>query len=659
MKKLLISLAIILLVLLLILPLALKLLFPEEKLRAMALPRAEAALQRSIGLEEISLGFGIQGLALKMRELSLGPDSLGTGLERLDIPKLDARLAWGPLLRREIGIRSLRIEGAQVFLRPAPPETAGPGGETAPTGSRASGLAFAVAAPDIQLKNSRLHLQLPEEDRPLALKLPLMRFASLLSAEGELDLAGHIELDGIEGGLPETMEHGGRLGLDFELALPLSAFEGELDPALLNLVATLSADDLSLRRESPQPLSVEFSSFETTLSASGGVLSLEIAPLELRSSSLPGPLKLEECRLAGDTGRGELRLETLKLSRGESRIVASGDVQGLPADPVMSIDLRSPLIDLGGFLPPPPAKGEAGDGEAPAPAAAPLLPPLPEGVILFEVDRLLHPRAELTGLRGRVLVGPEGVKLEDLKSGLYDGELSGRLAMSPDETDPTRLDILGEFDVKGSQAPAFFAAFSPIDRGVEGIIGTALNFAFKLRPGEKPEALSLDADLDLQNGALQGLPYLRTLARVAGLPEKEHYAIGRVRQHVQVADDRVITRDLRLPFEDGWIELGGSAGLAGDLDFDGRWEPGPATVAKLGQGDLYKWLADAEGKVTLDFHLGGMARSPVVTLDTSALQQRLLDEGKRRLQEELERKLKDDGGELLKQGLDALRERLK
>jgi hypothetical protein len=650
-KKLLISLAIILLLLALALPLALKLFFPEEKLRAMALPRAEAALQRSIDLEGISLGFGLEGLRLKMRGLSLGPDSLGTGLLKLDLPRLDARLAWGPLLHRELAIRSLRIEGASVELAPVPEA---PGEQEVTTTTQATGtrsLAFAVAAPDVQLHDSRLRLHLPDSPEPLTLDLPLMRFASQLGAEGRLNLDGRIELDGLTGGLPSALDHQGRLRLEFELATPLSAFEGQLDPTLLELKAKLLAEEILLRQTDPQPLSLELPRLEMDLSADGGALALAVSPLELRSSSLPGPLELKACRLTGRTDTGDLTLETLRLIRGESSLEANGRVRGLPATPAMELKLRSSLLDLADFLIPIPESTGPDQGEAAPQAPAPLLPPLPEGVIDFVVEHLRHPRAELSDLRGQILVGTHGLKLEKLTGDLYGGELSGRLDLSPDETDPTDLDLHGEFAVTGSQAPAFLAAFTPIDRGVTGTIGTQLAIDFKLRPGEQPREMDLDADLDLQDGALEGLPYLKALARAAGLPEKERYAVGRVKQNVKVREDRVITRDLRLPFEDGWVELGGSAGLAGDLDFDGRWEPGPATLAKLGQGDLKKWLADAEGKVILDFHLGGTARHPMVTLDTSSLQKRLVKKA--------EEKLKEEGEELLQQGLDALRKRFK
>ena len=53
----------------------------------------------------------------------------------------------------------------------------------------------------------------------------------------------------------------------------------------------------------------------------------------------------------------------------------------------------------------------------------------------------------------------------------------------------------------------------------------------------------------------------------------------------------------------------------------------------------------------LDFHLGGTARHPMVTLDTSSLQKRLVKKA--------EEKLKEEGEELLQQGLDALRKRFK
>lgn len=688
-KKILIPLIVVLLVLFLGLPLLLRLLFPEPRLRAMVLPRVEAALERPVELAGISLGFKLSGLTLELENLVLGADPTNQGLKTLSLPKLRANLAWGPLLRRRIEVRSLRVEDARIELGPAA-AVEKVDGDAAPSGGGRSA-AFAVAAPDLRLSNTAIHLD-QAEGGELILNLPAMRFASEMHPDGALELSGELMLDGIEGGLPGGLTAGGKVRLDFDLSLDdenlrLSRCEGDISGLTLGLPSTAGGVPLEIRgervelelslesplaafagetqdlnaptakadlalsafrmsRSGPAPLSLVLPAAGAELTLSAGQWSAEFAPLILESEQLSAPLALEACRLSGSLTA--MVIETLRLSAGASSLSAQGRLDGPPEAPRMDLQLQSPLLDLADFLPPKAEVGTENGADARPETASPPAA-LPPGRIVFTVDRLITRQAEVTGLRGRVEVSEQALELKDLNGALLGGQLAGAFSATPGETGT--LDCRGDFDIRGSRAGDLLAAFTPIKQGLEGILGGDLNFNFTLPPGGKPEGLDLSADLDLQQGALVNLPLLSAVARVAGLPERERYALGNLRQTVTVRKDRVHARDLRLPFEDGWLEMAGSAGLAGDLDFSGQWELGPQTLARLGGGSALGFLKNAEGTVTLDLRVGGTVKRPVVTLDTKALQNRL--------KEEARRKLEDEGEELLRKGLDSLRDRFK
>ncbi len=690
-KKILIPLLIVLLLLFVALPLALKLLFPEERLRAMIIPKAEEALARPVELGDVSLGLSLKGLTLELRDLTLGADSTGYGLRAFALPELSASLAWRPLLRKEIEVRSLILRGAEIDLRQKPAgeaETAEPPTEEAGTNPAP---AFAVAAPDVRLLDTRLRFDMSEAGGGVvSLTFPSMRFASQVKTDGALELDGKLELSELGGALPQGMNaelradaefalslaaehlHVSRceLGLadlrltvpgkpseaplelsaealrgDLEFEAPLAALSGP-EPDLAALASRLVLKLEALRLEKGEALRVDLPRLEAEGSLTEGALGLELAPLELASPSLPAPLKLKACRLAGDLTA--LTLEVLNVETGASSVELRGELSGLDTEPRMAMTLHSPRLETSDFLPP--TLEEAAVAPKPGDEApAPLLPPLPEGAVEFRVDRLVHPRTEVTGLHGKLLSGAEGLKLEGLRGGILGGNLSGDMNLTPDTEGV--LDCRGKFSVNGARGPDFLAAFSPIKRGVEGVLSSELQFQFLLPPGGKPENLGVDADLDLADAALVNVPLASSLASAAGLPVRDRYDLGRVRQNLKVRGGRVITKDLRLPFEDGEVLMGGSAGLAGDLDFDGGWKLGPATLKRLGPASNLTFLKNAEGAVELDFHVGGTAVKPKVTLDTTAMEARL--------KEQVKQELEEKGEKLIKQGLDALRKRLK
>jgi hypothetical protein len=374
-------------------------------------------------------------------------------------------------------------------------------------------------------------------------------------------------------------------------------------------------------------------------------IDLALKPLTAEGESLAKPIRIEGVRLAG--ALESLALSGLRLRAGGSEVMASGSINGAPKAPRFALTAQSAQIDLADFVVPAKEKAAAAAGGAAGAASAPpVLIPMP-GRLDFRVDRLVSPEATLTGLTGRVEAEASGLRVDDVKGTLHGGSLAGNFAMAP------RAD--GAFDCKGDlvvtrvQAPAFLAALTPIKRGIEGSLSSESSFTFLLKPGEKPQGLAVKAGVDLVDGALVDMPLLKSLAQLAGLPTKDSYGIGRLQHHFELKQDRVLARDLRLPFEDGWVTATGSVGLDGTLDFAGRWELGASTLARLGQGSALSFLKNAKGNIELDFLVKGSTKEPAITIDTKSLEARLGAEVRQQLQER--------GSDLLQKGLDALKKK--
>ena len=784
-KKVLLGIAALLLLLILAAPLVLKAMFPESKLRAMVLPKASAALGRTVDCGRIGLGLGPRGLTLEIENLELGADSTGYGLRRLDLPRVDARLALVPLLKRQIAIKTLIFvePGAELLLPPAGSATRA---AKAAAGQAASTAAVAVAAPDLRLERARVHLvREGEGGLDVEARIERGRFASTLEPGGKLDLKGGLEQVALTGRLADGRALAGQAKLDIDLGvdsgildLRSSALEvtelalgGERDTLQIRvakltaagsgraplsalqatppnyatpgvaLAGSVKAEGIAIDQRFPSPLAMTIPSAEgpwalgeatqgafaltgialaagtlnmtpptggsvtgelpagrldislvpgptsteiprlalalegytiksqaaagppVTLRGEGATLTgtasiptqrgrlpkaqLEIAvkPLTAEGESLAKPIRLDNIQLAG--ALESLALKSLRLRAGSSEATASGTITGAPKAPRFALTAQSAQIDVADFVVPAKEKAAAAAGGAAGATSAPPVLILMPGRLDFRVDRLVSPEATVTGLTGRVEAEASGLRVADVKGALHGGSLAGNFAMTP------RAD--GAFDCKGDmavtrvQAPAFLAALTPIKRGIEGSLSSESSFTFLLKPGEKPQGLAVKAGVDLADGALVGMPILKSLAQLAGLPSKDRYGIGRLQHHFELRADRVLARDLRLPFEDGWVTATGSAGLDGTLDFAGRWELGASTLARLGQGSALSFLKNAKGTIELDFLVKGSTREPAITLDTKSLEAQLSAQVRQQLQEK--------GSDLLQKGLDALKKK--
>ncbi|MBM4118766.1 hypothetical protein FJ251_13740 [bacterium] len=784
MKRILIGLGGLIVLLLIAAPLVIKAMFPEPKLRALVLPKAEAALGRSVDCGRIGLGLGLRGLTLELEHLELGADSTGYGLRKLDLPRLEARLALLPLLKREVAIKTLTFVEPGAELRLPPPGSATRAAKAA-AGEAAATAAVAVAAPDLRLERARVHL-VREGKQPLdiAALIESGRFASTLMPGGDLTLAGKLERAALSGKLADGRALAGQADLELDLAVtggrldlkraalalselvlgterdtlqmrvaslraegkgaaPLSAFKATpprlKDPGL-DFGGTLRAENIALTQRVPAPLTVTIPSAEgpwalgaatqgafalngiaiaagaldmkpptggsltgelpagrldlsllpgptstevprlalelagysltsqpaagppvairgegASLSGTASIpaqrglppraeLEIAVKPISVEGEALAKPLRIENTRLAGPLEA--LALKSLRLTAGGSTIAASGVIKGAPKAPHFDLQAQSAQIDVADFVVPAKEKPAAAGGAAGAASAPPVLIPMP-GRLSFRIDRLVTPATPVTAITGRLEAAATGLRVEDVKGALAGGSLAGNYAMTP-RADGA-FDCKGAFSVTRVQAPAFLAALTPIKRGIEGSLTSQSDFSFTLKPGEKPQGLAMKAGVDLADGALVNLALLKSLAQLAGLPSKDRYGIGQLKHQFELRADRVLARDLRLPFEDGWITATGSAGLDGTLDFTGRWELGASTLARLGAGSTLAVLKNAKGKVELGFLVKGSAKEPAITLDTKSLEAQLSAQAKQQLQEK--------GSDLLKKGLDALKKK--
>ena len=648
---------VIVVVLLVVVPvLVLKFAFPEAKLRALVLPRASTALGRTVDCERIGLGLGWRGARLELDAVSLGLVE-NQPLRSLELPALRAELAWGPLFRRELDVKSLRLQGlrARVVL-PSAEEAAAASSAGAPAGAPAGGealapAALAVAAPDVRLSDAEITIVQPD-GFTATVGVPDARFASTLAREGALDLTAELRLDPIRvDGAPVALTTEAEAELDLGLAgqtLTLRRCRVAM-PALT--AAPVEGGAWRVSGEGPVAQIAGTVSLAPAAAGAGPAagldldLDLELRPLEVETTALTAPLRVAGGRLVGDLSR--LAVSGLRVEAGASALELAGSIAPTPA-PRMDLTLRGDRLDLDALLPDSTAKAAApAEGGEPGPVLPPVALP---GTVDFHLGAVVLRGATIEDLRGRLVIDEAGLRLEDLGLRLFEGAAAGRLDVTPAPAGAARC--RGAFMVEGVQAPSFLRTFTPVKRGVEGVLGSELELDMLLVPGEKkPRGLNVDAHVDLADAALVGLSALRAVGQVAGLAVPERWDLGRVRQQVRVRNNQVVTENLRLPLQGGHVLGSGTTGLDGVLDWRGTLHLDPAGAARLGGGSVLQILKEPDGSLDVAFTLTGTLREPQVTLDQAAI--------RAKLREKAEGELKDKGDELLQKGLDELKKRFR
>jgi hypothetical protein len=113
---------------------------------------------------------------------------------------------------------------------------------------------------------------------------------------------------------------------------------------------------------------------------------------------------------------------------------------------------------------------------------------------------------------------------------------------------------------------------------------------------------------------------LSAVGRVAGFavpPGLQSTKFSRLDTSLRLADGRLGTPDLVMTGRDASVAADGSVGLDRTLSYQGRITLAPSLVKTL--GNVGRYVADEEGKLTLPFHVAGAVTAPAVTIDQSVV----------------------------------------
>ena len=203
----------------------------------------------------------------------------------------------------------------------------------------------------------------------------------------------------------------------------------------------------------------------------------------------------------------------------------------------------------------------------------------------------------------------------------------------------------GGFDFDHVQAASLILGWNPAGALVEGDLGGRLDLSGKAGQDLDPRrSFRLDGNLDVTEGALvnfSGMAALGSALRIKGI-DSRRWPFKTLGLRFRIEDGNLVLETMRMDQAGiGWT-MTGRIGMAGELDLSGTANLDPERIT-LPQhiAFLAPNMVEENGRIPVDFRVGGTLENPLPVLDLKALTERATNRMKKKEGENLEKKLED------------------
>jgi AsmA protein len=348
-----------------------------------------------------------------------------------------------------------------------------------------------------------------------------------------------------------------------------------------------------------------------------------ISPMTLRDWQADSKLSGVTLALGGWSAPIAFRLGQLQLAGGklDAQFVAdlakASDIKGTFSvpdieQPQVNFEMSASELDIDKLM-------AAVGGESSGPSAAPAKPadPPPSGPSKLvarghiNVEKITTKPYAVGPANVEIRVYTDRAELWPISIGMYGGtlQISSRVdrAANPPRFTATvqmrNLDVAKVLDV------------SPAARGKMGGIGELdLNLLGGLSDAWK-KSLSGTGKFAVRNGHLPGVNLAgaaQSVAKIAGVGGDTPFTV--LEGDISIAEQRVASKQIHLDSSVGTVDLRGSVGLDGSLDYQGQVSVNPGAIAGSGAvGSIVGGLLSSRvSKITVPIALGGTIESPKV-----------------------------------------------
>jgi uncharacterized protein involved in outer membrane biogenesis len=302
---------------------------------------------------------------------------------------------------------------------------------------------------------------------------------------------------------------------------------------------------------------------------------------------------------------------------------------------VITFALNSPLLDLDEMLPPLPKPGEAAAAKGQTQAAPlPVLPPLPDFLMdgKVRIAKIKFLMIDYDNLAGNLTMDNRKLNL-DGQVGVYSGKVLGSLWS--DLNDLTRIEYKLKAQASQLEANDFLSALTPFkDRMFTKL---DINGEFS---GLAPDTILIKKTLKGSGNAKTGdgkIVNWELLAKVfeyTKLTGDKDLTFKSLSLGFRILNERLYLDDLKMDSRYGDVNLTGSSGFDGTLDYRVSIKLTKEESDKLrAKSTATNLFADKDGRMVLDLLVKGPAQKPSIGWDTQMAQARL----KGKAQEELDK----------------------
>jgi hypothetical protein len=351
----------------------------------------------------------------------------------------------------------------------------------------------------------------------------------------------------------------------------------------------------------------------------------------------------------------DVDIPEMSLSLGKSSLTLQGKAYGaipylLSADagkPLFSFNLESPFLDLDEVLP----VSEEDEAELTTPRQDTVpLPDINAGGRIF-IQRAIFRETEYTNLSADLDMTDGVLRLDNIRANVYSGSVEGELISDLNDIEHLEFDL--SLTANQIEANDFLSRFTGFDDHLFGGLNMEATFSGRgNRVEDIQRSLLANGTVTFADGRLVGWDLLDTLASFLQVADIKEQDIKTLTNSFRVEDGRVWFDALSAATKDGDFDLVGSVGLDGSLDYVLTAVLSPELSMRFDAlGDISNYLKNDQGRTVLDLKIGGTAKRPRFSIDTSRAQERLKAQLRGKAEEkkeEIKDQLKEKATDLLK-----------
>ncbi len=272
------------------------------------------------------------------------------------------------------------------------------------------------------------------------------------------------------------------------------------------------------------------------------------------------------------------------------------------------------------------------------------------------IGTLTMQKFELTNVRSTMKVANNVLDLKNFSCNAFGGSVNTKGTLNVQHPSQPLFDLA--LDLNSLDGNMLLSEFTPFGQRIFGklTMNTTMKGTLDDTLGLISKALSGNGRVQLEGGKLAGVKVNQQIASLVKLPDLEVINFKDWANTFSITDGKLLVKDLKIKALGADYVINGTHGLDGSLGYSLSMLLSDEMSAKVTipgfAGEAARFFnVETNGRLKLDFAVGGTMENPNVVLDTKPAQKRMEDFAKQKLNNEskkLEDQLKKKSEDLFK-----------